>query len=116
MEDPKMHHLKFEDCIEACNACSVACNYCSTACLQEPDVQKMARCIALDMDCAGICAFAAAAMARGSQHAKAICMLCASICKSCGDECAKHDAEHCQQCAKACHGCADACLKIAAAI
>ena len=111
----KMHHLKFSTCIEACNACSVACNYCATSCLQEPNVQKMARCIALDLDCAAICALAAAAMARGSEHVKAICALCASICKSCGDECGKHPAEHCKQCAKACHSCADACLKMAAA-
>lgn len=110
-----MNHSNFDTCIEACNACVVACSHCSTACLQEPDIQKMARCIALDMDCAGICAFAAAAMARGSEHAQTICALCASICKSCGDECANHSADHCQACAKACHCCAQACLEMAAA-
>ena len=50
----------------------------------------MARCIALDIDCAQVCALAAAAMARGSEHAKAICMLCANICEVCGAECAHH--------------------------
>lgn len=74
----------------------------------------MARCIAVDMDSAAICQLAVAAMARGSEHAKAICGLCADICQSCGDECAEHEMEHCQQCAKACHQCAQECGKMAA--
>ena len=109
-----MNHQKFNACIEACNACAVACNHCAAACLQEPDVKMMVRCIATDMDCAQMCALAAAAMARNSDHAKAICALCADICQACGDECAKHDMDHCQQCAKACHRCAEECRKMAA--
>ena len=105
----------FKACIEACNACVVACNHCAASCLQEQDVKMMARCIALDMDCAQICALAAAAMARGSEHAKAICALCADICQSCGDECAKHGSRgmaHCQECAKACLECAKQCRQM----
>lgn len=77
------------------------------------DVKMMVKCIELDMDCAQICALASAAMARGSAHAKAICALCADICQSCADECAKHDMGHCQECAKACHQCAQECRKMA---
>ena len=109
-----MPHQKFNACIEACNACFVACNHCAASCLQESDVKMMAKCIALDMDCAAICSVAAGAMARGSMHAKAICALCADICQACGDECAKHSMEHCQQCAKACRKCAEECRKMAA--
>ena len=109
-----MSHSKFLACIEACHACVVACNHCAVSCLVEDDVKMMARCIAMDMDCAAACSFAAGAMARGSEHAKAICALCADICQKCGDECAKHKMEHCQQCAKACHSCADECRKMAA--
>lgn len=109
-----MPHQKFNACIEACHACVVACNHCAASCLQEPDVKMMARCIALDMDCAQVCATAAAAMSRGSEHAKAICKVCAEICQSCGDECARHDMDHCQDCAKACHRCAEECRKMAA--
>ena len=105
---------KFNACIEACNACAVACNYCAASCLQEPDVKMMAHCIATDMDCAAICALAAAAMARGSEHSKAICALCADMCQSCADECAKHQMDHCQQCAEACRKCAEECRKMAA--
>ncbi|MDI1238153.1 MAG: four-helix bundle copper-binding protein [Polaromonas sp.] len=100
-------------CIEACNACVIACNHCAASCLQEPDVKMMIRCIALDMDCAQICAVAAAAMARGSENAKAICKACADVCQACGDECAKHDMDHCQVCAKACHACAQECRNMA---
>jgi hypothetical protein len=110
----QMSHQTFNECIEACNACVVACNHCAASCLQEQDVKMMARCIALDMDCAQICALASAAMARGSEHARAICALCADICQSCGDECAKHNMAHCQQCAKACLQCAKECRQMSA--
>lgn len=49
-----MAHQQHASCIEACDQCAAACNHCSTACLQEQDVKMMARCIALDMDCAAI--------------------------------------------------------------
>ena len=109
-----MTHQKFKACIEACNACAAACNHCAVSCLREPDVKMMARCIALDMDCSQICALASAARARGSEHARAICGLCADICQSCGDECANHDMPHCRECAKACLACAKACREMAA--
>ena len=108
-----MSHEKYAQCIEACNACVIACNHCATACLAEDDVKMMAKCIALDMDCAAICQLAVAAMARGSEHAAAICALCAEICKACGDECEKHEAQHCKDCAQACHRCAEACQAMA---
>lgn len=108
-----MPHQIHAACIEACNACVIACNHCAASCLQEPDVKMMARCIALDMDCAQICAVAAAAMARGSENAKTICKACADVCQACGDECAKHDMDHCQACARACHTCAQECRNMA---
>ncbi|TFY99496.1 four-helix bundle copper-binding protein [Ramlibacter rhizophilus] len=104
---------RWADCIAACNACAVACHHCAAACLQEPDVKSMARCIALDMDCAQICQLAAAFMAGGSEHAAETCRLCARICRSCGDECGQHEADHCQQCAEACRHCAEACERMA---
>jgi hypothetical protein len=107
-----MAHQQYASCIEACNQCAVACHHCATACLQEPDVKMMARCIALDIDCAAICELAAGAMARGSENAQAICALCADICEACGEECAKHSMDHCQQCAQACRRCADECRRM----
>jgi hypothetical protein len=108
-----MAHQQFQSCIEACYDCAAACDHCATSCLQEQDVKMMARCIALDMDCAQICRMAAAYMARGSEFATAICQMCADICDACGDECAKHQMNHCQECAQACRRCADECRRMA---
>src|SRR5690606_12883154 len=47
-----MAHDKYAPCIKACYDCAAACDHCATACLAEQDVGMMARCIALDMDCA----------------------------------------------------------------
>jgi hypothetical protein len=41
----------------------------------------MARCIALDIDCAEICRLAAAYMSRGSDLAGAVCDMCADECR-----------------------------------
>ncbi|MFD2296656.1 four-helix bundle copper-binding protein [Massilia sp. GCM10020059] len=73
----------------------------------------MARCIALDMDCAQICRLAASYMARSSEFAAAVCQMCADVCDSCADECAKHQMAHCQECAQACRRCADECRRMA---
>ncbi|HSW03081.1 four-helix bundle copper-binding protein [Aquabacterium sp.] len=96
-------------CLEACNACATACSQCLTACLQEPHVNALTRCIALDIECAEICRFTAAAVARGSEPLVAICRLCAESCDLCAEECSKHEHEHCQRCADACMKCAAAC-------
>lgn len=104
---------QYASCIEACNACADACDMCAAACLREPDPKKMARCIALDIDCAQICRVAAGFMARGSEAAGVLCQTCADICDMCGDECAKHQEQHCQDCAAACRRCADECRRMA---
>ncbi len=93
-------------CVDACNACADACDHCAVSCLQETDAHMMARCIALDMDCAAMCRLAAGFMARRSEFMTQVCKMCAEICNACGEECAKHSMEHCQACARACHVCA----------
>lgn len=109
-----MRDARFEDCIEACNDCAVACHACAAECLREDDVKMMARCIALDVECAAICQLAMGSMARDGEFTAQICALCASVCDACGEECAKHDMDHCQQCAEACRRCAQACRHMAA--
>jgi hypothetical protein len=108
-----MPHEQFRSCIEACNACAVACNHCASSCLMEKDVHKMARCIALDMDCAEICRVAAAYMSRDSELAGAICDVCAEVCDLCAKECERHSMDHCRQCAEACRRCAEECRRMA---
>lgn len=89
--------------------CALACEACATACLKEDDVKMMAACIALDRDCADICTQAARLLQRDSKIAHQYLLLCEEICRMCGDECAKHKADHCRKCAEACRKCAEAC-------
>ncbi|MDR6982227.1 hypothetical protein J2X32_000835 [Rheinheimera pacifica] len=109
-----MSHEIYHACIDACNSCADACDHCSTACLQEDNVAHMERCIRLDIDCAALCRFAAAAMARSSEHVSDICRLCALLCEACAAECSKHDHDHCMECADACRSCAQACQAMVA--
>ena len=44
----------YRDAIEACHRCADACDHCAAACLLEDDVKAMARCVALDIDCADL--------------------------------------------------------------
>ena len=108
-----MMNQQFQSCIEACNACAVACDTCSVACLHEDDVKMMARCIALDIDCAALCRVASGIMARGGNLAGMICQVCAEACEACADECEKHAMQHCRDCAQACRRCAGECRHMA---
>lgn len=109
-----MPHQQFKSCIDACNACAEACDHCAASCLKEKDVQAMARCISLDIDCAEICRLAAAYMSRASECAGTICETCADVCDACAEECAKHTKmEHCRECAEACRRCAQECRRMA---
>jgi hypothetical protein len=110
-----MSHEQFQSCIEACNDCATACDHCASACLSEADVKKMARCIALDVDCAEICRVASAYMGRSSELAGIVCDACAEICEACAAECEKHDMQHCKQCAEACRRCAEECRRMVGA-
>jgi hypothetical protein len=111
-----MPHEQFRSCIDACNSCAEACDHCAASCLREKDVQAMARCIQLDIDCAAICRLAVSYMARGSELAGTICEACAEVCDVCAEECGKHSKmEHCRQCAEACRRCAQECRRMAQA-
>jgi hypothetical protein len=107
-----MAQQQFQSCIDACNACADACDYCSIMCLQEPDTKVMARCIALDIDCAQMCRVAAGFMSRGSELSRTICQACVEVCEDCRDECAQYQMEHCKECEKACHLCAQECQRM----
>ncbi len=101
-------------CIDACNACADACDNCAAACLREADPKAMARCIALDVDCAQLCRTVAGFLARGSESAVDLCQTCAEVCDACAAECARHAMKHCQDCAEACRRCADQCRQMGA--
>lgn len=109
-----MSHENHRQLLDALNNCAAECNHCATACLEEKDVQMLARCIKLDIDCAEICSLSASFIARGSEHAEHLVRECADICNACAEECEKHPRmEHCKRCAEACRECAEACSEFA---
>ncbi len=107
-----MAHQLNKQLIVALNNCATECNHCTTACLEEKDVNMLAKCISLDIDCAAICTLTSSLLSRGSEHGKHLLKECAEVCNACADECEKHaeHMEHCKKCAEACRACATACL------
>lgn len=95
--------------------CALTCNVCADACLSEQNVQDLARCIALNLDCADICTTTAAVISRQTGFTtdliRAQLQACKAVCKECGDECRKHAQmhEHCKICSDACHKCMQTC-------
>ncbi|MEX0929080.1 MAG: four-helix bundle copper-binding protein [Balneolales bacterium] len=109
-----MPHEKYQKCIDACNQCAVTCEHCAAACLQEDNAKELARCIALDLNCADICYLSSKFMAGASEFSERICIFCAEICEACGAECKKHShMSHCKECADACFQCAKICREMA---
>lgn len=108
-------HEKYKETIDACNECAVECEHCAAECLQEENVKALARCIALNQDCAKICYTASGFMASGSEFSEEICRVCAEVCRACAEECRKHKHDHCQRCADICERCAEACERMATA-
>jgi hypothetical protein len=101
--------------IDAVIACAETCTACADACLGEDMVAELTRCIRTNLDCADICGTTARVLTRHTGYdvnvTRAILEACATVCKSCGDECGSHAAhhEHCRICAEACRSCEQAC-------
>jgi hypothetical protein len=81
----------------------------SLCCLQEKEIDMLARCIQLDMECASICYTTARLMSLGSSKAEICCQINADICNEWAEECEKHAKQgmkHCRDCASASRKCA----------
>lgn len=109
-------------CIDECFDCAQACTTCADACLGEPDVKDLVQCIRLNLDCADICTATATMASRrtGSNELSIRQMLeaCATVCKLCGDECARHAKmhEHCKICMDVCRTCEQLCRDAARSV
>lgn len=101
--------MRNENLIHALGKCINACNYCADACLDEENVKMMKDCIRTDRVCAEVCSALNQVLATGYEDVEGLIQYCISVCKACGDECAKHEHEHCQACAKACKACEEEC-------
>lgn len=108
--------------IDALNACAETCTACADACLSEDMVAELTRCVALNLNCADICLATARMLSRNAGEDAAISrsMLeaCATACRACAEECAKHAKhhQHCRVCAEACRSCERVCRDLAAAM
>ena len=100
-------------CIDECLSCAQACTACADACLSESDdqVPMLRKCIRSNDDCADICSITARLVSRHTGYdaniTRSIVQACATVCRSCGDECERHADmhEHCRVCADACRRC-----------
>ena len=117
-----LDRTKLAATIDALIACSEACTACADACLSEERVADLTKCIRTNMDCADICATTARVLSRHTGYdaniTRALLEACATACRSCGDECARHADmhEHCRICAEACRACERACRDLLAAM
>jgi hypothetical protein len=98
--------------------CAQACTTCADACLGETELQRLAACIRINLDCADIC-LATGAMLSRVAHAptellRSMLGACAKACDHCAAECGKHSSmhEHCRVCADACRRCEKACIDL----
>jgi len=98
--------------------CTAICTSCADACAAEE--MDMRQCIRTCLDCADICeaTFKVATRRTGSNEGvlKATLLLCADVCETCAEECARHDHEHCRLCAEMCRECARDCRAAAETI
>lgn len=102
-------------CVSACTSCAQTCCACADACLAEPAIDRLRRCIRVNLDCADICVATSRVLSRLSSgdasFAAPLLHACLDACRKCMAECQRHGAEHahCRLCAEECQHCADAC-------
>ncbi len=79
------------ECIEACFGCAQACAAYADACLGEEDIQMLARCIRLDLDCADVCNATGKILSRRvafePEMVGATLRACAEACRRCESAC-----------------------------
>jgi hypothetical protein len=109
---------EFAAAIDACLGCVQACTSCANACLGEDDIAAMRHCIALDQNCADICAATARVLSRPVDAdpglLRALLEACVRACSNCAEECARHAEHHhhCAICEEACRDCLQACTAV----
>lgn len=106
---------KLGQTIDTLIACAEACTACADACLSEDSVAELTKCVRTNLDCADVCEATARVLSRHTGYdaniSRTLLEACATVCKSCGDECRSHAEmhEHCRICAEACQACEQSC-------
>jgi hypothetical protein len=105
-------------CIEACFDCAQTCTACADACLSDQMVAELVKCVRTDLDCADICETTGRVLSRHTGYdailTREVVQVCATACRTCGDECGRHADmhEHCRVCAQECRRCEQACNEL----
>jgi len=108
--------------IDALSDCAQACTACADDCLSEQNVQELAKCIRLDLDCADVSTATLRVVSRQTEYdanlTRPLLEACAAACRSCGEECMRHAEMHerCRVCAEACRRCEQACDELLTAM
>ena len=101
--------------LDALSDCAQACAADADADLTEQNLAEMVKCIRLCLDCVDVCTATLGVVSRQTYYdptiTRPLLEACVAICKSCGDECARHAShyEHCRVCEQACRRCEQAC-------
>ncbi len=113
-----VHADALAEVIDSCLECVQVCTACADACLGEGNVEMLARCIRLDLDCADVCGATVKVLSRQvafePKMAQPMVEACARAVKLCGDECEQHAEhhEHCRVCMESCRRCEEACNRV----
>jgi len=100
--------MKNPELIETLQNCAAYCNHCADASLSEDPI--LVACVQKAHACATVCTATASLLAMQYSDTRGMIEYCIKLCKSCTQECEKHDHSHCTKCAKACRACTDACI------
>jgi len=104
--------------IDALSDCAQACIADADDDLREDDLAEMVTCIRLCWDCADVCTATLGVVTRQTAYdarvTRPLLEACVAVCRSCGDECARHAPhhEHCRVCEDACRRCELACREL----
>ena len=102
-------------CIQDCMDCHRICLETMNHCLTMGGKHAEATHIRTMLDCAEICATAAAFMLRGSDYHARTCGVCAELCAACAESCTRIGPQDqlMQQCAEICRRCGNSCRSMA---
>jgi hypothetical protein len=118
---PRTWRLDLDDlaaAIDACADCTQTCTACADASSTEDDVAELQVCIAINGDCADLCAATARILSRQSYDdvvlVERTLQACVGVCVNCAEECGRHADQHvhCAVCAETCRICAQACGRL----
>ena len=105
------------ECVKRCFSCAQSCTMCADACLGEENIDRLRRCIRLDLDCSDVCLATGVIATRSTETNEAVLVqlleLCANACQACAEECEKHAShhDHCKVCAAECRRCEESCRR-----